>query len=88
VTSASKHLLFQTDFDCEYEVTNYNNIQIIVILRNDIKYTNIKILRQTFPVIDLIRFHRKNILYESATKQNYPLWIRCHVNEHASLSDV
>lgn len=72
VTPASKHL-FQTDFDFGSEVINYNNIQIIVTLRNDIKYANVKLLHQTFPVIELMTFHWKNILYESATKQNYPL---------------
>ena len=57
VTPVSKHLLFQMDFDCGSEVINYNNMHIIVILRKDIKYSNIKIIHQTFLVIDLMRFH-------------------------------
>jgi len=68
VKPASKHFLFQTDFDCGSEVIHYSNIQIIVILRNDIKYITINILHQTFPVIDLMRFRWKNILYQQRNK--------------------
>jgi hypothetical protein len=42
----------------------------------------------TFPVIELTKFRWKNILYEPATKQNSPLWVCCHVNEHGRLSDM
>jgi hypothetical protein len=83
VTPASRHLLFQTDFDFGSEVINHNNIQVIVILRKYIKSTNTNTLHQIFPIADLTRFHWKKILYESTTKQNYTLWVCCHVNEHA-----
>jgi hypothetical protein len=64
VKPASKNFLLQTDFDCGSEVIHYNNIQIIVILRNDIKCITTNIVHQTFPVIELMRFHWKNILYQ------------------------